>query len=207
MKVEPNIIHALLLGTTSSYPLFAEYCKNLDLGLRKNALKYLDEFLEDITSWDYDTKATFCKVIFNISTSPKAVLDMYLKTSLAENLIKPTLIEMSVREPNNFLPFKWYGQYFDDDPKFIKRAYDLNPTDNTIQIILLQRLEHSIWFSTHHLPDGYIGNIEDDEEDIKLAFSVLVNFDNKTRTDYLATFAEYQSEIDNYKVTKNSPSR
>ncbi len=205
MTTDSNILKELLKLTCINYPLFADYCFNLDKGLRKNALKCLDSFLDNTKNWEYSTKENFCKTIFGVSHTTNNDIEFILTTNLADKLIKPTLLEMTTLEPNNFLAFKWYGQYF-RDTTFIKKAHELNPTDNSIKIILLNRLENDIWSSTHHLPDGFIGDIHENEHDLKLAFSLLDSLDKKISDDFFNRFTDFKKVIDSYKQNDEKPS-
>jgi len=205
MMTDSNKIKELLKLTSISYPLFVDYCNYLDKGLRKDALKCLDSFLDNTKNWDYLSKAAFCNTVFSVSSTTNNDLDFVLTTNLTDKLIKPTLLEMTTREPNNYLAFKWYGQYF-RDTKFIKKAHELNPTENSIKIILLNRLENEIWLSIHHLPDGYLGDIEEDENDLKLAFSLLNTLDTKITGNFFNRFTEYKNAIETYKQNDKKPS-
>jgi hypothetical protein len=205
MTTHSYITNELLKLTSTNYPMFADYCNYLDKGLRKDALKCLDSFLDNTRNWEYLTKSTFCKTIFSVSTITNNDLDFVLTTNLTDKLVKPTLLEIITQEPNNYLAFKWYGQYF-QDTTFVKKAHELNPTDNSIKIILLNRLEKDIWTSTHHLPDGYLGNIEEDEQDLKLAFTLLESLDTKIPSDFFDRFTDYKNAIEEYKQNDNKPS-
>jgi hypothetical protein len=197
MTTDSNITKEILRLTSISYPLFADYCILLDKGLRKDALKSLDKFIENTQNWDYPTKAFFCKTIFSISKTNNDI-DFILTTNLTDKLVKPTLLEIISQEPKNYLAFKWSGQYFRDTTS-IKKAHELNPSDSDIKLILLNRLENDIWRSTHHLPDGYLGDFEDDEQDLQLAFKLLEGIDRKLTGNFLNRFTEYKKAIDEYK--------
>lgn len=205
MTTDSNITNELLKLTSTKYPLFADYCKYLDNGLRKDALNCLDKFLDNAKNWDYTTKANFCKTIFSLSEKTTSDIEFIMTTNLTEKLVKPTLVEMTTQEPDNYLAFKWYGQYF-RDTTFIKKAYELNKSDNSIKAILLNRLENDIWQSTHHLPDGYLGDIEEDEQDLELAFTLLDSLDTKVKDDFLNRFTDYKNAIDKYKSNDRKPS-
>lgn len=205
MTTDRKITNELWALTNKNYPMFADYCNYLDKGLRKDALNCLDRFLDNANNWNYITKATFCETIFSVSLTTDNVLDFVLTTNLAEKLIMPTLLEMTTQEPNNYLAFKWYGQYF-RDITFIKKANELNPSDNSIKLILLNRLENELWLSTHHLPDGYLGDIEEDEDNLKLAFLLLDSLDTKMTDDFLNRFTDYKNAINEYKSKDKKPS-
>jgi hypothetical protein len=202
MTIDSSITNELSKLTSTDYPLFADYCNLLDKGFRKDAIKCLDNFIDHTQNWDYTTKAAFCKTLFSVSKTSND-LDFILKHSLVEKLVKPTLLELTIQEPKNYIVFKWYGQYF-GDTTFIKKAHELNPSDNSIKLILLNRLEYIIWTSVHHLPDGYLGKIEEDENDLNLAFSLLENLDTEMTRDLFNRFTEYKNAIEIYKQNKPS---
>jgi hypothetical protein len=204
MKTDSNTTRELLKLTSIKYPFFADYCNYLEKGLRKDALKCLDIFLDNTKDWDYITKATFCKTIFSVSSTTNNNLDFVFTTNLTEKLIKPTLLEMTTQEPDTYLAFKWYGQYF-RNTTFIKKANELNPTDNSIKLILLNSLENDLWSSTHNLPEGYLGDIEEDEHTLELAFSLLDSLDSKMTGDFFNRFTSYKNAISEYKSCDKKP--
>ena len=164
--------------------------------MRKDGLKHLDEFLNSTKSWDFKAKATFCNLLFNSSKEGND-LEIVLTTNLSDKFIKPTLLEMTIAEPKNFLPFKWYGQYF-RDTAFLMKAYEIEPNDNSTKMLLLASLENDLWLSTHHLPDAYSGDFEKDENDIKLAFTILATLEKKEEK-IVKIFTDFKNEIDTYK--------
>ncbi len=200
-----KITNQLLKLVSRDYPLFADYCNYLDKGLRKDAFKYLNSFLDNTKNWDYLSKAAFCKTVFSVSTVSNNELDFFLTTNLTNKLIKPTLLEMTTQDPSNYLAFKWYGQYF-QDTTFIKKAYQLNPSDISIKLVLLSRLENDLWLSIHHLPDEYLGDIVEDEYDLELAFSLLDTLDIKITGDFFNRFTKYKNAIDTFKQKDRKPS-
>jgi hypothetical protein len=201
MIEDSKILKTLSELTSDSYKLFSDYCLLLEKGLRKDALKHLDSFIEMTNNWDINSKITFCNLIFNSIRLSKD-LNVLLTTILREKLIKPTLKEMILTESQNYLPFLWYGQYC-NDTKYLKKAFELNPDDTTTKISLLDNLAKDIWSSTHHLPEGYCdNNLAEDTIDINLAFSILETIDDKTAKDYIKMFEDYRNSIENYKRNK-----
>lgn len=201
MRTNSPYTNELIKITGKEYPLFAEYCYYLNEGLRKDALKSLDEFLKITLDWDYLTKVAFCKTIFCTSSNANNDINQVLTTQLKDNLIKPSLLEMMDKEPDNYLSFKWYGQYF-QDISYLKHAYELASSDNSLKLMLLNELEHAIWLSTHHLPEQYIGNIDEDECNLKLAFSIMDSLETQLQNNYFKRFNEYRNLIAAYKTHK-----
>jgi len=203
MRTDSNIIKTLAKLTNSNYGLFSEYCDLLNKGLRKEALKHLNSFIELTNNWDYKGRTTFCNFLFSLSQTDND-LDIVLSRNLNEKLIKPTLIEMTLSEPNNYLPFKWYGEYF-NNTLFLKKAYNLKPEDKSIRILLLNRLENDLSLSTHHLPDTYLGDYLEDISNINLAFSILSSIEDKSLVEgNLKRFTTIKNEIEDYNRTNKN---
>jgi hypothetical protein len=120
MVTDTQIAKVLFVNTKDDYPLFSEYCILLDNGLRKEALVCLNKFLDLTTTWDYSLKSAFCSLIFKSSIVSNDV-DALLNMSIKNKLIKPTLLDMTLIETSNYLPFKWYGEYF-QDLSFLKKS-------------------------------------------------------------------------------------
>ena len=196
MRTDSTILKELSQLTNPDYKLFAEYCHYLDKGLRKDALKNLDNFLNAAKYWDTLKKIEFCQAIFSLS-KPDNDFDIILKESLRKNLIEETLLEMTKLNPNDFSAFKWYGQFF-RSLEFLKKAFELNPTNLSTAQILVTSLEYDLWFSTHHLPEGYLGIVEDDLENIKLGLSICINYKAGLKYDYTTNFNRYKTKIELY---------
>ena len=111
MRVNSSIALELAKLTEGEYPLFSSYCQNLNRGLRKAALEYLNQFLDTTLDWDYLKRSDFCNTLCNGSKSAGDV-DFLLTTNLVEKLVRPTLLEMTVKLSHNYLAFKWYWRIF-----------------------------------------------------------------------------------------------
>ena len=199
MRTNSTFTNELMTITSKEYPLFAKYCYYLNEGLRKEGLKSLYEFLKTTLYWNYLTKVAFCKILFCTPSKTNNDINQILTNQLNDKLIKPTLLEMTIQEPDNYLPFKWYGEYF-QEMSYLKKAYKLAPFDNSLKLALLSELEHDIWLSTHHLPEQYTGNIDDDESNLNLAFSILESLNPTLSKNYSERFNEYRNMISAYKA-------
>lgn len=204
MRTNSNIVEILHKQTLNEYPLFAEYCHYLNKGLRKKALEYLDQFIENTKDWNFTKRSDFCYRIFNLSQLDSD-FESILTTNLSNSFLQKTLLELTKKDAENYLPFLWYGLYY-RDTSFIVKAHQLNSNNDTLKSILLRAIEKALWSSTHHLPDGYLGDIETDESYIKLANEILNSnkklFDNK----YTGTFEEFSELISEYRNNTKSTS-
>ena len=143
---------------------YANYCLDRERGFRKQAFIHLDKFLESTTKWTLDEKIEFLKFIFSyFENLPQADYGPFPQP-LSDRFVKPTLIVWCDLEKIDNNPFRWFGKYYQSEEHLFK-ALDLNPADDLARQAILTRWTSRIYFSVHHLPDGYIG---DPFEDIKL---------------------------------------
>jgi len=80
---------------------------------------------------------------------------------LSNKLIKPTLERWCDTELLYGNPFRWYGKYYRSE-KHLFKALEINPTDDLARQTLLSWWTYNIYYSVHHLPEGYIGDPFDD---------------------------------------------
>ncbi len=76
-------------------------------------------------------------------------------------MVKPTLIQWCDTEKLDGAPFRWYGKYYRSEEHLFK-ALEINPADELARQTILDWWTQNIYFSIHHLPEGYIGEPLDD---------------------------------------------
>jgi hypothetical protein len=135
---------------------YANYCFNREEGLRKAAFKHLDNFLKSTASWTTKRKIEFVKFLFPLFESVEYADYGAFPQPLSDKLIKPTLIEWCETEKTDGNPFRWYGKYYRSQ-EHLFRALEINPADDLARQTLLIWWTYDIYYSVHHLPEGYIG--------------------------------------------------
>ena len=137
---------------------FAQYCFDREKGLRKQAFEHLNDFLESTESWTEEEKIKF--VIFLL---PFFEADSYASfpQPLSEKLIKPTLEKWRLKETADSRPFRWSGRFYHNF-EHLNKALEINPQDDQARQFLLELGINSLWYSVHHLPEGYIGDVKED---------------------------------------------
>ena len=143
---------------------YADYCFDRERGLRKQAFKHLDRFLKSTENWTIERKIEFLKFLFPFFEKFKDADYGPFPQPLRDILIKPTLINWCETEKSDENPFRWYGKYFHSEEHLFK-ALKINPSDDLARQELLGKWTYEIYYSVHHLPEGYIG---EPIEDIKL---------------------------------------
>lgn len=182
----------------SKYRFFIDYCYNLSIGLRKDALKKLNDFIDYTDNWILADKQDFCFQLFSKIDEFYNDYNALLSNDLKNRLIEPTFIKLIDSDINNIQVLKWYGYYF-DKLELLKKAYDLNKQDKILNKYLFIKLLNNIWISAHHLPDTYLGIIDDDIDNINLAKQLIPTcIDFKELDLYKQNLMDYEQMILDY---------
>jgi len=181
---------------------YAQYCFDKDKGLRKQAFECLNDFLKTTESWTEEEKIKF------VSFLSPFYEDTYrycpFPHPLSEKLIKPTLEKWCLKEVADSSPFRWYGMFYGNS-EYLKKALQLNSQDDQVRQILLQRGIDCLWYSVHHLPDGYIGEPKEDLLLIdELQKEIAKLSDIKLQQLYTNSLEQYAELVRNYVEWKKS---
>jgi len=140
---------------------FAQYCFDREKGLRKEAFGQLNDFLKNTESWTEEAKIEFVVFLFPFFETIQDADYGAFPQPLSEKLIKPTLKKWCLNEMNDSRPFRWYGKYY-SSIEHVNRALEINPQDDKARQILLKWGTYHLYYSVHHLPEGYIGDLNED---------------------------------------------
>lgn len=162
--------------TKPDWTEYANYCFAREKGLRKEAFKCLDNFLRAADNWTYDEKIEFVKFLFPYFETVEEADYGPFPQPLSKRLVKPTLEYWCEKENTDERPFRWYGRYYGSEEHLFK-ALELNPKDDIARQKLLTWWTYNIYYSIHHLPQGYIG---DPSDDLELAEKVKYHIDKLT---------------------------
>ncbi len=204
---EQNNALLTIAEVTSKNPKWKEYstyCLNREKGVRKLAFKNLDNFIKSTQSWTINEKIDFVKVIFSLFESVAEADYGGFPQPLSEKVIKPTLEKWCEFEKTDNNPFRWYGKYYGSEDHLFK-ALEINPSDDLARSTILNWWTYNIYYSIHHLPDGYIGSPQEDLlliEKIKEQISLLT--DNEKKEFYTKELNEDLEIIQNYIEWENS---
>ncbi len=183
---------------------YSTYCINREKGLRKLAFKNLDNFIKSAQDWTVNEKIDFVKVVFSLFESIPGADYGGFPQPLSQKLIKPTLEKWCEFEKADNNPFRWYGKYYRNED-YLFKALEINPNDDLARSKILDWWTYSIYYSIHHLPEGYIGNLQEDLsliEKIKEQISLLT--DDKRKEYYTKELNEDLEIIQNYVEWKKS---
>ena len=169
---------AAQMRTTPGCEKFADYCDQRSRGLRKPALKILDEFLQVFDSWNEADRRIWADSLMRLHLNHAEVHQLIahpLEIKLIftfESWAKAVTTEAS--------PRRWLG-VLTNQPEHFKAALESEPGD-----------EYSLWrladahigdaeYACHHIPDYFIGEISEAEESLRQAGAVIAPIVNTTR--------------------------
>jgi len=119
---------------------------------------------------------------------------MLVPQPLQIRVIEPTLLEWTLVEPKRSEPHRWLGGY-----DHLKQAVELEPNDEIARRKLLAIILGKVGMSTHELPRGYLGSVQDDLAALGEAEELLTGFsDHEDRDRFAADIAEERERIQKY---------
>lgn len=141
---------------------YKKYCqKRLD-GLRKEAFADLNVFLKDFSGAPFEARRLFVDILLsNADAYSESLSSDSMPHPINAQVIKPTLDEWAKKERENYLPLYWSAKYFYDYDA-LERALALNPSEQKPLLLFIERNLSALFYSTHHLPDYYCGNVDED---------------------------------------------
>lgn len=195
---------AYLARKNTAWQAYAQYCTMREQGLRKQSLAQLNEFIKQSTAWTYDEKVDFVKFLFPLIESSPDVTDGAMPHPLSKQLLQPTLQAWCSTEERDSAPFRWLGTYYRDMDSLVK-AIALNPADDIARAKLVDRKMDVLYYSIHHMPEGYLGNPEEDLVHAEVIRALINGFVNQDKRSFWLRDLEDDLElIRNYIAWKKS---
>lgn len=134
-------------------------------GLRKAWLVHIDEFIEEVNTWNFERQWTFVNWLLS-TCEGETDASFLLIHPLKDRLLKPTLKKWMKEMPDDVRPYRWYGLFFDEDDRFIYLQEAITRGGRREQLAIERMIDHhlyGLWYSFHHLDeDLYLGEIEED---------------------------------------------
>ena len=145
----------------SEWTDYAHYCLDRERGFRKEAFQHLDKFIKSTESWTFEKRIAFVKFLFSFFEQVQEADYGPFPQPLNRKLVQPTLKKWCETETTDGNPFRWYGTYYRSEEHLLK-ALEINPEDDAARQVILSWWTYDMYYSLHHLPDGYIGEPFDD---------------------------------------------
>lgn len=161
-----DFLDTLIKNCREEWYLFAKYCDLRKKGLRSEALKCLNEFIESAVIWDFEPRKEFVIWLLSLGEgSPDFPNSLAIPDSLDRKLITPTIKEWALQKPADHRCFRWLGRWFDGGKDALRKALQIQPEDQLARYVLIRSINRELWNSIQCLDkDKYLGNPKVDLE-------------------------------------------
>jgi hypothetical protein len=174
------------------------YVDLLSRGLRKEALKHIEGLISTLRALPKDRQHFFVSLLCRENEIQAS--HRLLPEPLHRRFIQPVVEDWKNTEPTNPEPLRWTGNLDD-----LVRAVALDPSCDQTRRRLILRILGLVGFSTHELPAGYLGNVENDYDLLHIANrETQLLHDADLRKKYLQMIQDEQNEIDEYLKNRES---
>jgi hypothetical protein len=149
------------------YLKYKEYCGHREKGMRKEAFKSLNGFLDQAVKWDFGERKDFVDWILWVHNGLPDVTDL-LPDTMYRRLIEPTLLEWTQKEPHASAPFRWSGGVDN-----LRKAISLDRNDDIAISKFGKTILNHTNYSIHEIQSGYLGDPQEDLSDVAEAIGYL----------------------------------
>ena len=153
---------------------YAAYCAEYERGLRRQAFSVLERFIVAMVEAPFQERRRFVSWLLHLAEGREGH-HMLVPHPLYKRLVEPTLNEWTVIEPTCSEPHRWLGGY-----EHLKRALELDPTDQLARANFIRWIIGRVQFSTHELPAGFLGVPGDDLKSLDEAQAALAELADKS---------------------------
>ncbi len=161
---------AQLLGYLTDKPKlqkYREYCGYSEKGHRREALHAIKAFLKETATWDFQERKEFVDWIMWVHHGLPEVQGL-LPSAMYLELIEPTLSEWMANEPKHSGPYRWSG-----GEENLRKAIALDKLDGIAIMKFGKMILNATNYSLHELPETYLGEPQEDSDDLEEALGYL----------------------------------
>ncbi|MBN3727952.1 hypothetical protein [Burkholderia sp. Ac-20379] len=167
-----QLAHAL--ETNDHLKPLAAYCRFRELGLRRDALLALEQYLEEARAFDSATARLAAVHILEAHARTQGVTQ-FLTQPLVARFLQPTLRAWMQDDANTNVPVRWLGM-LDSDRALLARAVAMCPDDTPARKRLIDLLLGDVEYATHHLDESaFIGSVEAAASALELAGTLVAS--------------------------------
>lgn len=181
---------------------YAKYCIKREKGLRKQAFQDLNNFISSALGWPLEKRFQFVDLLLHVLNENNDIYDL-IPQPLDSRIVQPTLLEWIKVNPDDPASYRWLGK--EDN---WRKALMLDRSEQISRIRLIKHLIYCSYFSTHHLPEGYIGNPSEDLMGLNEAKGLLTELsDQVLQNKLLNEINHYRALVKSYYDYEQSKSK
>ncbi|WP_282628375.1 hypothetical protein [Empedobacter sedimenti] len=141
------------------WELFHRYLVKKNKGIRKEALRDLEEFIVEFRNWEYQDQKDFVLSIVDFEDEIPNTTSSYFATPLSL-MMQDFMNDWIKSENNDSTPFRWLAQK-NNDTEMARKALSINPNDDLARLVIINAYLDKIYWSTHSLPHHFSGDIDE----------------------------------------------
>lgn len=182
-----------LYSSKGSYKHFADYCILKEKGLRKQALKAIEDFIELTKGRTKQEQRQIAEEIITLSYDHREIHQL-IPRPLHQFLIM-IFKNWVEEEETNDSPHRWLG-YLCRNLANYEKALEINPTDEVSLTELISAYLSSVDYQTHHLSESlFIGEIEKAKDSLRKVFKLIKSLREGPRKDNIAETCQYYDSL------------
>ena len=196
----------VLIGVFDKEEEYQNYLINREKGLRKEAFQHLELFIKDFETRSEAEQLQFIRTLFELENT-SFIMDEGIPYPLRK-VLNGKLQKCCERGNVDEKIFYWAGKYL-YHMDYIRKSLEINPNYDDARIFIIKEKLDRLWFATHHLPDYYCKDGEE-QEDLKLCEDTQNEIEkivSEEKKEYLfKNLCFYKELIENYIEWKKSSS-
>ncbi|MEH7728032.1 hypothetical protein [Bacillus altitudinis] len=180
------------------YPLFRQYCVRKEQGLRKDALKVLQSFVEEMNKNEFTARRSFVAWLFDYIERFEDGHHL-LVYPLVHGMIHPVLREWENIDPTDVRPYRWQGLFVHQGeglPYLLKALEMGGSKEQRVIVQICETYISALWYSFHHIhEDLYLSTYEKDHERIQGIQDVMKLIEDKNVQSNVEKLAVYYNQL------------
>lgn len=182
----------------NDYPLFRQYCVRKERGLRKDALKVLQAFIEEMKENDVEVQREFAAWLFEWIERFEDGHHL-LVYPLVNGVIQPVLQTWEKVDPVDVRPYRWQGLFVHQGEglPYLLKALELGGSkEQRVIVQICETYLSALWYSFHHIhEDLYLSTYEKDQERIQGIEDVMMLIEDKRIRTNVEKQAAYYGQL------------
>ena len=182
-----------------NFECYISYLALLDKGLRKEALKEIEDFLSLSCALDTQKRRDMTSFLYRVGASGN-LGHTVVPYPVIRRFLDPTIQDWLKEEPNNPEPLRWTGNKED-----LQRSIELDPSCDETRQRLAWEIINSVRYDTHELPRFYIGDPLLDLHDLKQAKEIVSPITDEGVRSQLLRIVNTEEQAIREHLIKNHP--